>query len=349
MFLLRGNHECLRMTTSFNFRKECLKKYDQEIYSDFLDLFNCLPLAAIVNKRFLAIHGGISPLLKKTSDLNKIDRFREIPKKGLFCDVLWSDPVKNENGSIRNIFEKNKARNCGYYFGLEGLTSFLKRNKLTALIRAHEVQFEGFDLKNWGAVNFPKVITIFSAPNYCDTYKNKGAIITFDDDNFNIEQFHFVPSPFYLPKFQNIFDWSIPFVSEKIFSMFITIFRLNLSEEDDVISEKKFQSMVEEWKKNEKKREYANKIKTLFKLKEAHRILRIQSEKIMKDKNLKDIEFTDIDWENKKKNIDDFNKIKKNDIMNESLPVEEIEKKKIGKKKQDNQKKKKEKKTKINL
>ena len=29
-------------------------------------------------------------------------------------------------------------------------------------------------------LDYPAVITIFSAPNYCDVYGNKGAIIKFD-------------------------------------------------------------------------------------------------------------------------------------------------------------------------
>jgi hypothetical protein len=33
---------------------------------------------------------------------------------------------------------------------------------------------------NWGSSkDFPTVITIFSAPNYCDFYNNKGAVIKF--------------------------------------------------------------------------------------------------------------------------------------------------------------------------
>jgi hypothetical protein len=29
----------------------------------------------------------------------------------------------------------------------------------------------------WSSEKFPAVITIFSAPNYCDFYNNKGAVI----------------------------------------------------------------------------------------------------------------------------------------------------------------------------
>lgn len=31
-----------------------------------------------------------------------------------------------------------------------------------------------------GGQDFPVVITIFSAPNYCDVYNNKGAVIKFE-------------------------------------------------------------------------------------------------------------------------------------------------------------------------
>lgn len=37
-----------------------LAKYDQEIYDQVMDLFDNLPLSAIINNKFLCIHGGIS-------------------------------------------------------------------------------------------------------------------------------------------------------------------------------------------------------------------------------------------------------------------------------------------------
>lgn len=84
ILFLRGNHECRQMTSFFNFRAECIYKYDQEIYDLFMDSFDNFPLACVVNNRFLAVHGGISPDLRHIEDINLIDRYKEPPKQGLF-------------------------------------------------------------------------------------------------------------------------------------------------------------------------------------------------------------------------------------------------------------------------
>lgn len=62
----------------------------------------------------------------------------------------------------------------------DAATKFLERNNLLTVIRAHEAQIEGFKMHKWSGSDFPLVITIFSAPNYCDIYNNKGAVIKFD-------------------------------------------------------------------------------------------------------------------------------------------------------------------------
>ena len=86
----------------------------------------------------------------------------------------------------------------------------------------------------WGKDSFPNLITIFSAPNYCDSYNNKGAVIKLTNDALNITQITFSEHPYYLPNFMNIFTWSIPFVSEKTVEIFVSI--LNKQE---ILSKKK--------------------------------------------------------------------------------------------------------------
>ena len=60
------------------------------------------------------------------------------------------------------------------------VNKFLEANQLLSIIRGHEAMLEGYKMHKWnGNEQFPAVITIFSAANYCDAYNNKGAIIKF--------------------------------------------------------------------------------------------------------------------------------------------------------------------------
>ena len=95
VFLLRGNHESRSMTENFTFRQEVIERYDEQTYSFFLDVFDALPLACIVDNKYLAMHGGISPEIQKLEEINRIDRFQEVPLSGSFCDLLWADPMKD--------------------------------------------------------------------------------------------------------------------------------------------------------------------------------------------------------------------------------------------------------------
>jgi serine/threonine-protein phosphatase 2B catalytic subunit len=74
----------------------------------------------------------------------------------------------------------NDSRQCSIYFGKELTKRFLEINSsVKTIIRAHEVFPEGYKKYNWGSKT-PTVVTIFSAPNYCGVYGNKGAIIKLD-------------------------------------------------------------------------------------------------------------------------------------------------------------------------
>lgn len=83
------------------------------------------------------------------------------------CEILWSDPCKLPG-------RQPSKRGVGLSFGPDVAKRFLDDNNLELLVRSHEVKDEGYEVEADG-----KVITIFSAPNYCDQMNNKGALIRF--------------------------------------------------------------------------------------------------------------------------------------------------------------------------
>lgn len=118
-----------------------------------------------------------------------------MPFHGLICDLLWSDPASEEQCGEVEDFEDNEERNCSYVFGKQAVKNVLLDNSLTSILRAHQVQVDGYKMHRFepfkatkealspslaSSLDFPSVVTIFSAPNYCGTYDNKGAFFQLD-------------------------------------------------------------------------------------------------------------------------------------------------------------------------
>lgn len=287
-FMIRGNHECRQLTSFFNFRAEVLNKYDEQTYNVFMDSFDCLPVAALINKKFIALHGGLSPELQTLRELQAFSRFTEPPKQGLMCDVLWADPVEAPDGKAREMFKLNQVRGCSFFYNVDAVNRFLRRNDLVSVIRAHEAQMDGYKMYRWnGNTEFPCVITIFSAPNYCGVYKNKGAIIRLENSTLNIQQYNYTVHPYLLPDFLDIFTWSIPFLIEKVIQMWDCILRNERGDQvivADEIAHERLTKLAEE-AKEVKSEVMKKKIKVMSKMMLMLKNIRNERELIL---NLKD-------------------------------------------------------------
>eukprot|EP00752_Nemacystus_decipiens_P014748 g13131.t1 len=233
VFLIRGNHECSSVSAHFGFKEECKMKYGLTVYYRFLLAFQTMPICALILTnlgRIFGCHGGISPDIKRLSDIEEIDRFAEPEMEGPLCDMLWADPLNEDDSHkltddeyqqfLDTDYVTNQVRGCSYMFGYHAVQRFLRENRLMYMVRAHEVQEEGFrshfpspvwalaaaaaaaedgdfsdedsdlgseeeeEANSYDQVLAdtsrhlnPTVLTVFSAPNYCDRYRNKAAVL----------------------------------------------------------------------------------------------------------------------------------------------------------------------------
>jgi len=169
--ILRGNHESRQITQVYGFYDECLKKYGNPcVWKYFTDLFDFLPLTAVIENKIFCLHGGLSPHIETLDQIRDLDRFQEVPHDGPMCDLLWSDP------DMRPGIAPSQ-RGAGHIFGGDVSEKFCQCNGLDLISRAHQLIMEGF---SW--IHDQRVVTIFSAPNYCYRCGNQAAIMVLDEN-----------------------------------------------------------------------------------------------------------------------------------------------------------------------
>lgn len=156
----------LLRVSSYGFYDECLRKYgNANVWKVFTELFDYLPLTAVVENQIFCLHGGLSPSIDTLDQIRQLDRVQEVPHEGPICDLLWSDPDDRCGWGI-------SPRGAGYSFGQDISEQFNHANSLTRIARAHQLVMNGY---NWSHER--NVVTVFSAPNYCYRCGNEAAIM----------------------------------------------------------------------------------------------------------------------------------------------------------------------------
>ncbi|CAI5506715.1 unnamed protein product [Closterium sp. Naga37s-1] len=177
--LIRGNHEAADINALFGFRMECIERMGEEggiwAWHRINQLFNWLPLAALIEHKILCMHGGIGRSIQHVSQIEELKRPITMEAGSMvLMDLLWSDPT--ENDSIEGL--QPNARGPGLVtFGPDRVMEFCHTNDLQLIIRAHECVMDGFERFAGG-----HLITLFSATNYCGTANNAGAILVLGRD-----------------------------------------------------------------------------------------------------------------------------------------------------------------------
>lgn len=178
--LIRGNHEAADINALFGFRLECIERMGEadgiRTWQRLNDLFNWLPLAAVIEDRVICMHGGIGRSITSVDQIRELQRPLTMEDGGMvLMDLLWSDPTVND--AVEGV--QPSPRGPGLVtFGPDRVMEFCENNGLQMIVRAHECVMDGFERFAHG-----HLITLFSATNYCGTANNAGAILVLGRDN----------------------------------------------------------------------------------------------------------------------------------------------------------------------
>ena len=169
--LIRGNHESRNISFIYGFYDEINRKYgNSQPWKLFNEIFDLMPLCAVIDKTIFCVHGGLSPLITTIDQIRLINRKGEIPHEGAICDLLWSDPTDENETWVFN------SRGAGWMFGYKVANEFNQINGVELICRAHQLAGEG--IKYW--FKDKNLVTIWSCPNYCYRCGNKAGIIKLD-------------------------------------------------------------------------------------------------------------------------------------------------------------------------
>lgn len=153
--LLRGNHEFSDINGKYGFHQEIMSTYKSELmWQQFNDIFAFLPLAAVIDSKYILLHAGISDKFTSLSTISKLDlpiyKYDDNP---IVESLVWSDP------SFIDMLEgEPTGRGRGSFFSLITLKEFLRECQFKCLIRGHQP----VDGPEWGWEQ--RIITVHSSP-----------------------------------------------------------------------------------------------------------------------------------------------------------------------------------------
>uniref|UniRef100_A0A914W8B9 Serine/threonine-protein phosphatase n=1 Tax=Plectus sambesii TaxID=2011161 RepID=A0A914W8B9_9BILA len=198
IFLLRGNHELRKTQHNHTFRKECDQKfgnhYGPQVWSVANDVFDRMPIAAVVDNKIFCVHGGVPEQHLYAGHSSITDAIESLPvclhsdkidENSLAWQVMWNDPLPCEMRMLTaldsNGFGANDKRGGAVrVFSADALERFLRAHGFSHMIRAHQVQEKGFKLEHSASL-----LTVFSSSYYCGM-KNEASCVLVENHKLRV-------------------------------------------------------------------------------------------------------------------------------------------------------------------
>jgi diadenosine tetraphosphatase ApaH/serine/threonine PP2A family protein phosphatase len=203
--LVRGNHEFKDVNVDYpdgpGFKSVCehhdlFRSHGQFAFDLIHDVFDWLPFAALVEEKVLVVHGGIGDghwadragvtdidwLCKLECRPVKDEIFlHDTPRDKTLMNIVWSDPINSDAGERpagwQPHYRQGQRGTDILSFDSQVTEEFCVRNKISMILRGHEVAKKGYEMMHSG-----RLCTVFSARNYCGRHNNDAALVLLQPD-----------------------------------------------------------------------------------------------------------------------------------------------------------------------
>ncbi|KAL5988553.1 Serine/threonine-protein phosphatase PP2A catalytic subunit [Asimina triloba] len=232
--ILRGNHESRQITQVYGFYDECLRKYgNANVWKYFTDLFDYLPLTALIESQIFCLHGGLSPSLDTLDNIRALDRIQEKsndivmalegdPSKAFLQDwmltcvsnphaildsihvfyaYLWNVNIPSyvpHEGPMCDLLWSDPDDRCGWGISPRGAGYTFGQDIAVQFNHTNGLSLVArahqLVMEGFNWCQDKNVVTVFSAPNYCYRCGNMAAILEIGE-NMDQNFLQFDPAP----------------------------------------------------------------------------------------------------------------------------------------------------------